>query len=135
MCGPRVIPKLLDRTGRAMDSVERLMVIPGGAEAVVAARRLIVTYALVPYYARVMGVQGFGEEVEAIRSRWQSGDRGGAAKEVSDAMVAELVLAGPAERIRDRLDAYRDAGLGAAALSVAGVGLAELRSLLKQLAS
>jgi 5,10-methylenetetrahydromethanopterin reductase len=119
MCGPRVIPELLARTGRSMDSVARLIVLPGGEEALAAGRRLIVTYALVPYYARVMDKQGFGEEVAAIQRRWREGDRAGAAGEVSEAMLDELVLAGSSEHIRERLDAYDRAGLGTAALAVA----------------
>lgn len=133
MCGPGVIGKLLERTGRRLDSVERLIVLPGGEEAMSAARRFLVTYALVPFYARVMKEQGFSEEVDAIRARWQAGDRAAAPGQVSDAMVDELVLTGSADHIRERLDAYDRAGLGTAALSVAGTDRSAMERLLGNL--
>src|SRR5437763_9634121 len=135
MCGPRIIPKLLARTGRAMDSVARLIVLPGGEDAMNAARRLIVTYTLVPFYARVMAEQGFAEELQAIHSRWQAGDRASAPGQVSEAMVDELVLAGSTDHIRERLEAYSESGLGTAALAVAGAGRPALERLLEELAS
>jgi hypothetical protein len=133
MCGPGVIGKLLERTGRRLDSVERLIVLPGGEEAMSAARRFLVTYALVPFYARVMKEQGFSEEVDAIHARWQAGDRAAAPGQVSDAMVDELVLTGSADHIRERLDAYDRAGLGTAALSVAGTDRSAMERLLGNL--
>ena len=134
MCGPRIIPKLLARTGREMDSVARLIVLPGDDDALTAARRLIVTYALVPFYARVMKEQGFGEEVQAIHERWQAGDRASAPSQVSDGMVAELVLAGSTDQIRERLGAYAKSGLGTAALAVAGPDRKALERLLAAIA-
>jgi probable F420-dependent oxidoreductase len=133
MCGPAIIGKLLERTGRQMDSVERLIVLPGGEEAMSAARRFLVTYALVPFYARVMKEQGFGAEIDAIHARWQAGERAAAPGQVSDAMVDELVLAGSTEHIGERLDAYGKAGLGTAALSVAGADRPALERLLESL--
>ena len=133
MCGPRIIPTLLARTGRQMDSVARLIVVPGGEDALAAARRVVVTYALVPFYARVMGEQGFVEELEAIHDRWKAGDRSGAPGQVSQEMVDELVLAGSPEHIRDRLGAYSESGLGTAALAVAGVDRNALERLLEVL--
>jgi probable F420-dependent oxidoreductase len=135
MCGPRIIPNLVGRIGREMESVARLIVLPGGEDAIKAARRLIVTYALVPFYARVMGEQGFGEEVAAVQQRWRAGDRAGAPGQVGDAMVEELVLAGSTEHIRERLQRYSEAGLGTAALAVAGVDRQALEQLLAELSS
>jgi alkanesulfonate monooxygenase SsuD/methylene tetrahydromethanopterin reductase-like flavin-dependent oxidoreductase (luciferase family) len=127
MCGPGIIPRLLEKTGRRMDSVARLMVLPGD-DAMPAARRLVVTYALVPYYARVIAEQGFGEEVAAIQRAWQSGERAAAPGQVSDAMIRELVLTGAPDEIRAGLERYSKAGLGAAALAVAPLGPADERA-------
>jgi probable F420-dependent oxidoreductase len=134
MCGPRVIPKLLAGAGSGLDSVARLIVLPGGAEALAAARRLIVTYALVPYYARAMREQGFAAEVDAIQRCWQAGDRSGAGGQVSAEMIDELVLTGSADHIRQRLEAYDEAGLGTAALAISGRPQVEQSRLLEELA-
>lgn len=112
LTGPRIIPRLLEEVGKPVDSVARLIVVPGeGADARMAARRSVVTYALVPYYQRSLERQGFGEEVAAIQMAWLAGDREGACRQVSDAMLDELVLVGSEDRIRDRLEDYRRAGL------------------------
>ena len=75
------------------------------------------------------------EELQAIHSRWQAGDRASAPGQVSEAMVDELVLAGSTDHIRERLEAYSESGLGTAALAVAGAGRPALERLLEELAS
>ncbi len=122
MTGPRFIRSLLAEAGRELDSMCRVTVIPGSGEAVAtAARRLITTYALVPFYARALARQGFGEEVTAIGERWAAGDRAGAAGQVSEAMVAELVLTGDWDRVAEGAERYREAGLGCPVLAVSSV--------------
>jgi len=66
LCGPRIIPELLAEVGSDVDSVA-LVVLPGlSAEVRLAARRIIATYALVPFYARSLARQGFEDEVAAV---------------------------------------------------------------------
>lgn len=111
LVGPRALPDVLAQAGAA-DSVERIFTFPGtGPDVFAAARRMIVSYALVPYYARSLERQGLGEEVAAIEAAWQAGDRAGAVRCVSDAMVRELTLTGSDEDIAEGLAAYRRAGL------------------------
>lgn len=113
LVGPGRLPEVLRQVGDGKDSVARIFAFPGnGTDAHTAARRLIVPYTLVPYYARSLTSQGFGEEVEAIGAAWRSGDREGAAGQVSDAMVRELTLTGSEDEIADGIQAYRRAGLG-----------------------
>ncbi len=119
MTGPRIIPTLLAGTGRGLDSMCRITTFPGDDEAVrVAARRAITGYAIVPYYAGVLARQGFAEEVAAINARWSEGDRAGAARQVSDAMLRELVLFGSPDDILAGLQRYREAGLGCPVLAI-----------------
>lgn len=126
LVGPRLMPELLAEVGREVDSVARLIVIPGqGREAETAARRSILSYTLVPYYARSLTRQGFGEEVAAISSAWRSGDRAGAAGQVSEAMVRELLLTGGPDQVLERLEDYRRAGLQTPVLAFGGVGHGE----------
>jgi 5,10-methylenetetrahydromethanopterin reductase len=114
MAGPGIVPELLATVGRQVDSVARVLVVGGGpaAEREEMARRQVVSYAIVPYYGRLFGRQGFGEEVEAIQRRWAAGDRTGAVGQVSDAMLREVVSVGDADTHLQKIDAYRRAGLG-----------------------
>ncbi len=137
MTGPRYIRSLHEGAGRGLDSMCRITVIPGEDEtARTAARRHIVNYAIVPFYARAMARQGFAEEVEAIRARWSAGDRAAAPGQVSDTMVDELVLTGGAERIAAGVERYHAAGLGCPVLAITSVApdaaarLAEVEQLL-----
>ncbi len=138
MTGPRYIRSLYEGAGRGLDSMCRITVIPGEHQAArAAARRHIVAYAIVPFYARAMAGQGFAEEVEAINARWAAGDRAAAPGQVSEAMLDELVLTGDAEDIAEGVEAYRDAGLGCPVLAISaagGGGPAQFDRLLEELA-
>jgi len=132
LAGPRIIPRLLEGVGRPLDSVARIPVLLGEpTETAATARRLLVAYALVPYYARLLERQGFAEEVQAIAELWQAGDRAAAPGQVSDSMLAELVLRGDVEQVAEGVGRYRAAGLGTPALAFAGGG--DLRPVLKSL--
>jgi probable F420-dependent oxidoreductase len=133
MVGPRIIPELLAKVGRPLESVARIVVLPGDPKATAAiARGVVTTYALVPYYARLLVRQGFGEEVKAIGGRWAAGDRDAARGQVSDAMVRELVIAGDSDAIAEGIEAYWRAGLGTPVLSISGRSGAELEDLLRE---
>lgn len=75
--------------------------------------------ALSPGYQPVLRRQGFGEEIDGILAKWAAGDRAAAPGQVSDAMLAELVLMGDPDAIASRLADYAAAGLGTAALQMA----------------
>ncbi len=64
-----------------------------------------------PAYLESARAAGFGAEAEAIGERVRAGDLRGAVGLVTDEMAASLVLAGSADRVRARIDAYREAGL------------------------
>jgi probable F420-dependent oxidoreductase len=119
LTGPRIIPSMLADIGRDVESVARILVFPGRSPEVMAnARRTIMPYTLVPYYARSLERQGFGEEVRAVQRAWSDGDRAGAPGQVSDAMLRELVLLGTDDDIAEGLAAYRRAGLTTPVLGI-----------------
>jgi alkanesulfonate monooxygenase SsuD/methylene tetrahydromethanopterin reductase-like flavin-dependent oxidoreductase (luciferase family) len=64
-----------------------------------------------PRYNRLMAESGFPEAAQAIRTAWQKGDQTGAAKLVPDAMIQALGIAGTARECRERVEAYRQAGI------------------------
>ena len=115
MVGPGLIREIVGD----QDSMCRITVIPGTGEAAdTLARRLVTTYALVPFYARAMARQGFAEEVKAIGERWAAGDRAAAPGQVSGAMLRELVLTGSLDDIAAGVERYREAGLGCPVLAI-----------------
>jgi probable F420-dependent oxidoreductase len=65
-----------------------------------------------PRYNRLLAESGFAEAVAAIKAAWDRGDREGAVRLVPDELIDAVALAGPPERCRERLAAYRPAGLG-----------------------
>jgi probable F420-dependent oxidoreductase len=135
LTGPRIIPSLLEGVGREMDSVARIMVLPGGGDEVMGrARRHLTSYALVPYYARSLARQGFGEEVAAINARWLAGDRAGAPGQVSEAMIRELMLVGTPDEIQSGIESYRRAGLRTPVLALSAADMPSLEGLLRSLA-
>ena len=70
-----------------------------------AGKRGLSGYLRFPFYQRLMTNNGFGDAIEKIK--------GGAdpAEVFSDEMLDAVALVGPAERCRERLEAYRKAGV------------------------
>ena len=109
----------VERSGRSMDDFVATVGFPAvvtrddsGLEL---ARGQVVMYASAlgssPAYLESARAAGFGTEAEAIGERVRAGDLRGALAEVSDDMAASLLMAGSAERVRDRIERYRAAGL------------------------
>lgn len=112
LVGPRRLRQVLAPLGPGIDSVERLFCFPGPFGDVAAqARRAVFPYVLVPYYARSLRAQGFGEEVDAVAAAWAAGERSASANRISDAMLRELVVTGSGDEIAQRVEEYRRAGL------------------------
>jgi len=63
------------------------------------------------YYNRLVGRYGYEAEAAAIRELYLAGRHRDAAAAVPDALVDELCLVGPRERIADRLGAWRESGV------------------------
>ena len=64
-----------------------------------------------PRYNRVMAEQGFPEEAQAIRAAWQQGDRQKAVQLVPDPLIETVSVAGTPTECRERVEAYRHAGI------------------------
>ena len=74
-------------------------------------RREVMGYVIVPAYRRAFGTQGWAEVCERAMALWDAGDRKGAAASLPDEMVDSLCLAGPADDVRARFDAFRVDGV------------------------
>jgi len=55
---------------------------------------------------------GFGDAAREVQDLYLDGKREAAAAALPDALIDLITLCGPADRVRDRLAAYRDAGVG-----------------------
>jgi alkanesulfonate monooxygenase SsuD/methylene tetrahydromethanopterin reductase-like flavin-dependent oxidoreductase (luciferase family) len=76
-----------------------------------AARGFLARYAGRSLYAKMFRRSGFDAEAEAIERAAARGDRAGAVAAVSDRMLDEVLLVGPLARCRERLAAFREAGI------------------------
>jgi F420-dependent oxidoreductase-like protein len=63
------------------------------------------------FYKDAVTRYGFGDAAERIQEAFLDGRRAEAASLAPDAMVDELCLAGPVARVRERLEAWRAAGV------------------------
>lgn len=111
------------------------LAILGDAEAVrslVATRRKELAFSLGGmgsasrnFYNDAYSRQGWAPVAAAVRERWQVGDRDGAAALVTDEMVLATTLIGTEAMVRDRLRAWRDAGIDTVRLYPSGETLDE----------
>lgn len=75
------------------------------------ARWMLAPYLAVPGYNRFVAAQGYEAEAAGVASAWAEGDRPGALAALTDELVDDLVITGPAEACKERIEAYREAGL------------------------
>jgi probable F420-dependent oxidoreductase len=76
-----------------------------------ASREQIARYASMVYYQRYFATIGFAPEADAIARAWQQGDTTAAVKAVTPQMIRAVTIYGTAQECRQRLQAYREAGL------------------------
>ncbi len=116
------------RAGRSADAVDVASLIPCAvAESAAAARDAmrpaVGHYAgFFPRYNRLLAEAGFADAVHAIKDAFDRGGREAAAKVVPDDLIDAVTLAGTPEVCRDRLTAYRRAGLALPIVSPRGSG-------------
>jgi probable F420-dependent oxidoreductase len=70
-----------------------------------------------PRYNRLLAEAGFAEECAAIAAAFARGDREGAVRLTSDAMIDATSIVGTPEQCRERLEAYRQSGIDLPILS------------------
>ena len=75
-------------------------------------RATIASYAgRVPRYRRLMAEAGFPQEMEAVRQAWREGDREQALRQVPSGLIDKIAVVGTPNECRQRLEAYRQAGI------------------------
>jgi F420-dependent oxidoreductase-like protein len=70
------------------------------------------------FYNQLVARYGFEDAASAVQEHYLAGDRAAAMRAVPDALVDAVTLAGPPDRVRDRLRAYREAGVGTVSVAL-----------------
>jgi probable F420-dependent oxidoreductase len=117
------VPKVaaeLARHGPGKELVARLFVCPTDdlAYARAAGRRLLSTYLNVPVYAEFHRWLGRGDVLQPMWDAWQAGDRKAALEAIPDALVDELIVHGPPDQCRRRIQQYFDNGVTTSSLAI-----------------
>jgi probable F420-dependent oxidoreductase len=108
-----------ERAGRSLDDFEATVgfpaVITRDDSGLEQAKGQVMMYATAlgsaPAYLDSARAAGFGDVAEAIGERVRAGDLRGAVALVPDEMADAMVMAGSADRVRARIQQYREAGL------------------------
>ena len=91
-------------------------------------------YLAQPVYNQFLQWMGYDEEARTISAAWKSKDREGVQAAISDSLVDDLTLIGPASLVRSRLEEYEAAGVTVAAISVVAAGRFAVEETLRALA-
>jgi probable F420-dependent oxidoreductase len=129
---PTVAPHVRERDP-GKEIVARIFVCPteDAERARAVGRRMITAYLSVPVYAAFHDWLGRGDVLKTMWDAWQAGDRQAALEAVPDPVVDELLVHGRPEDCRDKVEAYREAGVTTPVLMLidAGDPAAALRGL------
>jgi len=127
---PADVPTVRQAAGQDCELIARIFVCPttDADLARTIGRRLVTGYLTVPAYAAFHDWLGRGELLRPMHELWATGDRRAASAAVPDEVVDDLVIHGDLTTCRDRVDAYRAAGLDTPVIAVVpppGLDIAE----------
>ena len=100
-----------------------------------AAREFLVHYAGMPHYAKTFEASGFPAEMRGVRAGLDAGDTAAAMAALSDRLLDEVLLVGPAGRCREQLAAFQAAGVEWATLGPQRVGDQDLQEQARRVAT
>lgn len=86
------------------------------------------------FYKSLIEQYGFEAEAQRIQDLYLDGKREEACRAVPDALIDLVSLAGPRDRIAERLQAYREAGVGTLILSPLAASAEQLDEQMRLLA-
>ena len=89
----------------------RTCVCDDETEAMAVLRRTVTNYALMPNYRNYWKEAGYIEEMMAIENALANGHAEEIGRYLPDRWLADIALFGPARKIREGVDAWRDAGI------------------------
>ena len=86
------------------------------------------------FYKAAVSRYGFADAAQTVQDLYLDGRRDEAAAALPDALIDMLTLAGPADHVRERVAAYRDAGVATLAVTPMAFTLDERLDQLRRLA-
>ena len=86
------------------------------------------------FYNAIMRRYGFEEAAAEVQDLYLSGKKQEAAEALPVEFIDSVCLVGPAERVRERLAMYRDAGVGTIIATIVGPTVDERIGMIRQLA-
>jgi probable F420-dependent oxidoreductase len=120
----RTIAPYVRETDAQREIVARVFVFPtvDAEEARALGRRMITAYLNVGVYAAFHEWLGRGEILAPMWAAWKAGERKAALDAVPDSLVDDLLIHGPPEACRERIEAYREAGATTPVVMLLGGG-------------
>lgn len=117
---PTDVRQVRSEVGGEKELLARIFVCPTATaeEARALGRWMIAAYLTVPAYAAFHEWLGRGDRLAAMNKAWSEGDRKAALAAVPDDVVDELIVHGPPEACRERVQEYVEAGLDTPILAV-----------------
>jgi probable F420-dependent oxidoreductase len=121
---PTDVPKVRAELGQERELIARIFVCPTeDADAARGLGRLLISsYLTVPVYAAFHEWLGRGDALKPMHEAWAAGDRAGANAAIPDEVVDDLVVHGSVDYCRERVAAYKEAGLDTPAIALLPTG-------------
>ena len=86
------------------------------------------------FYNQLVRRYGFEDEAESIQELYLDGKKDEAAAAIPPELIDLVTMCGPRERVRERLDVYRDSGVGTLIASVMTPDVEARRRTVRELA-
>ena len=117
---PADVPKVRAVAGPDTELIARIFVCPTTDldAARFIARRALTGYLTVPAYFAFHEWLGRRELIQPMMDLWNAGDRKAAGAAIPDSVVDDLVIHGDFDHCRERVDAYRQAGLDTPVIAI-----------------
>jgi probable F420-dependent oxidoreductase len=109
------LPKVtaqLEGAPQGFELLCRFFCLPGERDAVEPlARFMFSSYITVPVYAAFYRWLGYGDEIDAMVTAWESGDRQAAAAAAPWDLIEEMFIFGSPEQMKERVSAFVEGGI------------------------
>jgi F420-dependent oxidoreductase-like protein len=86
------------------------------------------------FYNQLVQRYGFGDAARAVQDLYLDGKKDEAAAAIPAELIDTVALVGPREKVRDRLEVYRDAGVGSLIVSPVAWEPADRKRMIRELA-
>ncbi|HWE56438.1 MAG TPA: LLM class F420-dependent oxidoreductase [Acidimicrobiales bacterium] len=129
------VAKVVREVGPGKEVVARIFAFPTEDRDAVrlVGRRMVAAYLNVPVYAAFHEWLGRGSILADMWALWKAGDRKAALEAIPDQVVDDLVLSGSPAQVKEKVQAYVDAGVTTPALMIVPFGL-DLKQMVRELA-